>query len=305
MISSPLLRAVILAGLLTLTGQSVQAAEPTVPADPEPWRIGFTSYVWMPSISGSITTRGQNVDLDADMFQRLKQYTGPIDVTQQGNSMAAFMGYFEADKGPAGFYADLIWTKAGFSRDLTAYRQPLPGLQLNANVSATGKTEMTIAEVGGLFELQRWPGSDGSYTAVDAEGGFRYWNFTVGTTLDATGSVSYPDLGIDASHSLGVSISNTVQWVDPLIGLRLRHRFTDYQDVLLRGDIGGFGLGSQFSWQLLAAYTYRWKVSDSLSVAGVLGYRALSTNYSSGSGFGAAGMNLLFHGPLIGFGVRF
>jgi hypothetical protein len=219
--------------------------------------------------------------------------------------MAAFMGYFEADKGPAGFYADLIWTKAGFSRDLTAYRQPLPGLQLNANVSATGKTEMTIAEVGGLFELQRWPGSDGSYTAVDAEGGFRYWNFTVGTTLDATGSVSYPDLGIDASHSLGVSISNTVQWVDPLIGLRLRRRFTDHQDVLLRGDIGGFGLGSQFSWQLLAAYTYRWKVSDSLSVAGVLGYRALSTDYSSGSGFGAAGMNLLFHGPLIGFGVRF
>jgi hypothetical protein len=135
------------------------------------------------------------------MFQRFKQYTGPIDVTQHGNSMAAFMGYFEADKGPAGFYADVIWTKAGFSRGLSAYRQPLPGLQLSANVSATGKTEMTIAEVGGLFELQRWPGSDGSYTAIDAEGGFRYWNFTVGTALDATGSVSYPDLSMRATAS--------------------------------------------------------------------------------------------------------
>ncbi|HEY4167808.1 MAG TPA: hypothetical protein VGM96_13580, partial [Reyranella sp.] len=135
MISSPLRRAAILAGLLMLAGQAVRAAEPTVPADPEPWRIGFTSYVWMPSISGSITTRGQTVDLDADMFQRLKQYTGPIDVTQRGNSVAAFMGYFEADKGPAGLYADLIWTKAGFSRGLSAYRQPLPGLQLSANAS--------------------------------------------------------------------------------------------------------------------------------------------------------------------------
>ena len=37
----------------------------------------------------------------------------------------------------------------------------------------------------------------------------------------------------------------------------------------------------------------------------VLGYRALSTDYSTGSGFGTVGMNLLFHGPLIGFGVRF
>lgn len=305
MISSAVRRGVILVGLLALAGQPVRAAEPTVPTDPEPWRIGFTAYAWLPSISGSITTRGQTIDLNADIVERLKQYTGPVDVTQKGNSMAAFMGYFEADKGRAGLYADLIWTKAGFSRGFSAYRNPLPGLQLSATASATGTTEMTIAEVGGLFELYRWPGSDGSYTAVDAEGGFRYWNFTIGATLDATGSVSYPDLGISASRSIGVSISNTVQWVDPLIGLRLRHRFTEHQDILLRGDIGGFGLGSQFSWQALAAYSYRWQVSKGLSIAAVLGYRALSTDYTTGSGFSAAGMNILFHGPLIGFGVRF
>jgi hypothetical protein len=44
---------------------------------------------------------------------------------------------------------------------------------------------------------------------------------------------------------------------------------------------------------------------DGLSIAAALGYRALSTDYSPGSGFGAAGMNILFHGPLIGFGMRF
>jgi hypothetical protein len=40
-------------------------------------------------------------------------------------------------------------------------------------------------------------------------------------------------------------------------------------------------------------------------VAAVLGYRAMGTNYSSGSGFDASGMNLVLHCPIIGLGVRF
>jgi len=196
-------RVAILVGLLALAGQPALAAEPTaVPPDPEPWRIGFTAYAWLPSISGSITARGQTVDLNADIVERLKQYTGPVDVTQQGNSMAAFMGYFEADKGPAGLYADLIWTKAGFSRGFSAYRNPLPGLQLSATASATGTTEMTIAEVGGLFELHRWPGSDGSYTAVDAEGGF-----ATGTSRSARRSMPPDRSAIPISASVPAEAS--------------------------------------------------------------------------------------------------
>ena len=32
----------------------------------------------------------------------------------------------------------------------------------------------------------------------------------------------------------------------PVIGLRLRHEFSPTQNIMLRGDVGGFGLGSQF-----------------------------------------------------------
>jgi hypothetical protein len=36
-----------------------------------------------------------------------------------------------------------------------------------------------------------------------------------------------------------------------------------------------------------------------------LGYRALSTSYTTGSGLDTRGIDLILHGPLIGFSVRF
>ena len=69
--------------------------------------------------------------------------------------------------------------------------------------------------------------------------------------LDAIGTAGYPPLGIAASRSVGVSLSNTMQSVDPVIGLRVRHEFSPTQNIMVRGDVGGFGLGSQFSWQAL------------------------------------------------------
>jgi len=262
--------------------------------DPEPWRIGFTAYGWAISVAGSVTARGQTADVNASF----------LDLLQKSDSIGALMGYFEADKGRVGFYGDLVWTRMGFARSMTAYRNPLPGLQLSATANATLVSEMTIAEVGGLYEVHRWPGSDGSFTAADALLGFRYWNSTAGVSVDALGTASYAPLGISASRQIGISLSNTLQWVDPLIGLRVRHRLKPGQDILVRGDVGGFGQGSQFTWQALGVYSYEWQV-DGTRIAGVIGYRAMGATYSTGSGFDASGLNLVVHGPVIGVGVRF
>ncbi|MDP2329194.1 MAG: hypothetical protein Q8M19_00670 [Reyranella sp.] len=276
----------------TLAADQAQP-DPAAP-DPEAWRLSWTGYGWLMSVAGNVTTRGQTVDVNASF----------IDLLQKSDSMTAFMSYFEANKGPAGLYADLVWTKLGFARSMASYRNPLPGLQLSVTANAALVTEMTIAEIGGLYELHRWPGSAGSFTAVDALAGFRYWNMSASASVDALATATYTPLGIGASRQFGVSLSNTTQWVDPLIGLRLRHRFTPHQDILVRGDIGGFGLGSQITWQALAVYSYEWKV-DGLGLAAVLGYRALGANYGTGSGFDAAGMNLVLHGPVVGLTFRF
>jgi hypothetical protein len=101
---------------------------------------------------------------------------------------------------------------------------------------------MTIVEAGGLYEVARWPGSPGSFTAVDALLGFRYWNNAVDANLDVIGSVDFSRLGIERGRSFAIAHSGNVAWVDPLIGLRLRHQFTPSQEVMVRGDVGGFGL---------------------------------------------------------------
>ena len=41
------------------------------------------------------------------------------------------MGYFEANKGPVGFYADLLWAKLGFDKSTTHYRNPIAGLKIS------------------------------------------------------------------------------------------------------------------------------------------------------------------------------
>lgn len=278
----------------TVAGTSETAQATAAASDPDKWRVGFTAYGWLINVNGNATARGQTVDVNANF----------IDILQKSDSLLAFMGYFEADKGQVGLYGDLVWTRLGFQRSAAAYRNPLPGLTLAVNGNAALTTDLTVAEVGGLYEIRRWRGTEASFTAVDGLLGFRYWNNSVSASFDGIGTASYPALGISASRSIGVSLSNTMQWVDPVVGLRLRHQFTRAHSLLLRGDVGGFGLGSQFAWQALGAYTYRWNVG-SFDLATVLGYRALSTSYTTGSGFDATGLNLLLHGPVIGFGIRF
>ena len=56
------------------------------------------------------------------------------------------------------------------------------------------------------------------------------------------------------------------------------------QNVTLRGDVGGFDVGSEFSWQVIATHDFQLCVTERYTIDGYLGYRALSVDYSEGSG---------------------
>ena len=202
-----------------------------------------------------------------------RQHPGPA-AEKQFPLSGFYAGYFEADKGRAGLYADLVYTSLGFGADHVGYRNPIAGLKITTTASAALTYQMTIAEVGGVYELARWPGSEGSSTALDGVVAFRYWNNSLTANFDATANVNFSNLHLDRSFGLAVAGSSVVQWVDPVFGLRLRHRFTPNQEMFVRGDIGGFGLGSQFSWQAVAAYSDAWQFNGYQTVA-VLGFRAL------------------------------
>ena len=263
------------------------------------WRFGLTVYAWATSLSGNATARGNTVSYNASV----------IDLIQKSDSLAAWDSYFEANKGRFGFYADLVWAKLQIPYSAAGYINPIRGVTLSAQANAALTTSLTIVEAGGLYEVAHWSGSEQSSTALDAFVGARYWNFSAQAQLDLTGTLDFSDPRLsrfDRSRSIGIADSGVLQWVDPLIGLRLRHQFTPSQQVMVRGDIGGFGIqgASAFSWQAVGVYSYTWQFNG-YALAAVGGYRALSTKINFDSGSNMSGLDLVIHGPLIGMTVRF
>ena len=287
----------VVGGVLACTGVAMAepaAANTAVAADPDAWRFQIASYGWLMSVSGSTTSHGQTVDTNASF----------IDLLQKSDSLIGFMGYLEADRGPVGVYADLVFTKMGFTTSQAAYRNPLPGLKLSATANAALTMQMFIAELGGVYRLVRWGGDGSGSTTLEAVGGFRYWNVNLVGTYDALLNADTTRFNLSRSGGFALADSGTTAWVDPLVGLRLRHQLAPNQTITVRGDIGGFNLQNSLSWQAIAVYSYDWQMSG-YQIAALLGFRALGVNYNSGSGATAFGLNEVFYGPVLGVSFRF
>lgn len=93
--------------------------------------------------------------------------------------------------------------------------------------------------------------------------------------------------------------------MDPLVGLRLRQQLAPGQELMLRGDVGGFDAGSTFSWNVLAAYSWQFAVYSGVTYSGMLGYRALSVDFAKGSGADRYEYDVIQHGPVLGLTVSF
>lgn len=90
-------------------------------------------------------------------------------------------------------------------------------------------------------------------------------------------------------------------WVDPIIGAIGEYPLSDTWTVALRGDMGGFGMGSDFAWQGTGSVT--WQASELVSVVG--GYRYIHMDYDNGSGLGYFKYDMGMSGPFLGVGFTF
>jgi hypothetical protein len=152
------------------------------------------------------------------------------------------MGYFEARKARWGVGVDAVYMALGTSIDRPA-----------ANVDFTQGAYTFI----GLRELNK---------KVDLVFGAR-WN-----RLDGKLQFNGPIL-------LG-TFEQTKQWVEPIVGLKLTQRLGGRWSFGMEGDIGGFGAGSDFAWQLWPTIG----IDVSKRAAIKFGYRVLSEDYDTGSG---------------------
>jgi hypothetical protein len=94
------------------------------------------------------------------------------------------------------------------------------------------------------------------------------------TTVDFGAGARSMDMDMDISTDLR-DASGTKNWVDPILVARVRQQFAEKWFGTLSGDIGGFGVSSELTWQLVAAAGY--SVTENVSV--LLGYRHLDYDY--------------------------
>jgi hypothetical protein len=282
--------AVTLAADTAMSADFATGAAPVAPTNQ--WTFSLTPYGWVTWLQGDSTVRGRAVEVDVDPIELIEHLEG-----------VPFMGYAEARKGPLAFYGDIVYANLGLDADSVRSRSqhPLIGGTLSASLGLDIK--MAIVEAGGAYEVAKWPSGDGSHTAIDVLAGARYWHQDADLKLALDGNLDIGDLVV--SKGIAIARSGSVDWVDPVIGARIRHQLTPGQDLLLRGDIGGFGAGSEFSWNVLAAYSFEICAQDGVTYSGVLGYRLLDVDYEQGSGRTRYEYDVLQHGPLSGLTIQF
>jgi hypothetical protein len=116
--------------------------------------------------------------------------------------------------------------------------------------------------------------------------------------------LAYVDLSAHLKVSgelVNLKASRGADWIDPTIGLQYNWPFAENWRFNLRGDVGGFGVGSDFMYHLLASA--RWQASDTMGV--FFGYRLISFDYEEGSGRNYQHYDLTEQGPLVGVSISF
>lgn len=158
--------------------------------------------------------------------------------------------------------------------DLTYSASSRSGIVTPPGIPASGKLTMKSLT---LAAGQRFDAGGG--TTVDVLGGLRAW--------DIDGSITSPV----------VSVSPSTSFVDPIVALRVNSPLSDRWSVLSYVDIGGFGVGSDLTWQ--AAVTANYRARDNMYLS--FGWRHLAVDYTKGGTTFDGAMS----GPLVGLTFQF
>jgi opacity protein-like surface antigen len=232
------------------------------------WQFEVTPYLWASAMKGHVEA-GPLPRVDIDM-----SFSDIWDSLDFG-----LMSGFEARKGRIGFLADAIYMKV--SSGATARRTGSGPIGATASASADLEIEQTMLAAALAYRVSSGP------TAIDVIGGARYSN------IDAKANIEGSFFGISRSRSR----SGDKDWVDPYVGIRVLHPLSERWTLTAYFDYGGFGVGSDSTWQAIAGAEYAFSKAVSLK----FGYREMSVDYDK-SGFVYDMRN---KGAYLGVGIKF
>lgn len=160
-------------------------------------------------------------------------------------------------------------------------------------ISVATKVEVSQTIVEGFVGYRVLQDRDlgGSGFSLDALAGARY--VRINTDVDA----SVDGLGAGSRGAL----DRTVDFVDPVIGLRGRYYLDERWNLTLYADIGGFGVGSERTWQAVGLLSYNFEGGYRVYA----GARYLSFEFEDDTRFGDLNLDSEYFGPVLGFAARF
>ena len=251
-----------LAAVMSLAGPVAAAdlAPPEEPIAPDGgWSFTFAPYLWAAGMQGDIAQFGlPEVDVDLSFSDIMKNFDIGV------------MGVGEARHGRFGVLTDLLYLK------LSAGHNVDPKGPIDADVDLSTETLTFL----GAAEYRLIDDEAGS---LDALAGARLW--WVDTDFKFSG------------NAINESANDSETWVDPIIGLRGRFNLSPDFFLTSWGMIGGFGVSSEFTWDVMGGLGYQ--ATDSFSL--VAGYRAMGVDYRN-DGFV---FDVTQDGPILGAVFRF
>jgi hypothetical protein len=227
------------------------------------WQVMIEPYILFSSINGDAKI-GRTSGIDVDV-----DFDDILETLEIG-----YMGHLEI------FYKDnwglmLDYAYMSLSDDLSL---PLGGI-------ISGKAQQSVFEAFFIKRFHIEPGK------VDVFTGIRKWDNEIEVNVQPAVWPGTASIDIDES------------WIDAAIGARCFIPVHDRWTIMFRGDIGGFGLESDFTATLDARIMFDITKSIILDV----GYKALWVDYESGTTDtkGHFVYDTVTHGPLIGVIFKF
>jgi hypothetical protein len=225
------------------------------------WQFNLVPlYGWGVNIRGDATVGSDTVAPTVDLTEAFDTLEGAFSLLFSGKYKNKF-----------GFVFDYLYLDVSGGQDIA----------LNSNVGIDLKTQ--LAELAGTYSFDL----GNERHVFDALLGLRYLRAEVDVDLDIAGKREF-------------SQSETKDLLDPIIGANYIWKITDKWNLKLHGDIGGFGIGSDFSWQAAGIIDFwPWK---HVGFSG--GYRALGYKFEDSDSQKTFELDLLIHGPIIGLSFR-
>lgn len=241
------------------------------------WQFTVAPYIWLSTVQGRTSIGDLSANLDVG-------YDKLFDLLGQGDLFAA-MGYFQVQKGPLGAFVD-------FTGSTVRTEEKFRDVGRNPIKIRSDTLTLYFALYWQLLDLG--PPQGPGHVTANLDAGFR-WNQVyskLSTYLDR------PDRG--------VSRDTQQNWIDPVVGTSFNVGLTDRVSAYFRGDIGGFGAGSQLAWELVGVFDIYLGMLGSARTDLLLGYKVYDFDFETSSkNARSVQLQQTLSGPIVGIAWKF